>query len=104
MKYLLNGTKKKRLTLSAGSLCCIKWYVVASFAVHPDCKSHTEVTMSFENGKDTVQSISRKQKLTTKSSTEAKLVGVDNVSIMILWTKFVTMVGANKMISKHEKE
>jgi hypothetical protein len=35
MKYL-NGTKKKILTLSAGNLRCIKWYVDASFAVHPD--------------------------------------------------------------------
>ena len=45
--------------------------------------------MSFEDGKGAVQSISRKQKLNTKSSTEAELVGVDDMSIMILWTKLL---------------
>jgi hypothetical protein len=30
--------------------------------------------------------ISRKQKLNTKSSTESELVGVNDVSVMILWT------------------
>jgi hypothetical protein len=67
MKYL-NGTKKKRPTLSAGILCCIKWYVDASFAVHLDLKIHTGATMSFADGEGAVQSISRKQKLNTKSS------------------------------------
>jgi hypothetical protein len=78
MKYL-NGTKKKRLHLSAGNLRCIKWYVDASFAVHPDYKSHTGTTMSFEDGKGVVKSISRKQKVNTKSSTEAELVGIDDI-------------------------
>ena len=31
--------------------------------------------------------ISRKQKLNTQSSTESELVGVDDASVMILWTK-----------------
>ena len=31
--------------------------------------------------------ISRKQKLNTKSSTESELVGADDASVMILWTK-----------------
>ena len=84
MKYL-NGTRDKRLTLKADSLKVIKWYVDASFAVHPDFKSHTGGTMTF--GKGAVQSISRKHKLNTRSSTEAELVGVDDVSVMILWTK-----------------
>ena len=43
--------------------------------------------MKFGNGKGVVQSISTKQKLNTKSSTEAELVGVDDVSVYILWTK-----------------
>ena len=86
MKYL-NGTRKMRLTLSANNLHCIKWYVDASFAVHPDFKSHTGATMSYGDGSGATQSISRKQKLNTKSSTEAELVGVDDMSFMILWTK-----------------
>jgi hypothetical protein len=57
MKYL-NGTKKLQLILSAGNLHCIKWYVDASFAVHPDFKSHTGAAMNFEDGDGAVQSVS----------------------------------------------
>ena len=84
MKYL-NATKKKVLTLSADKLSIVKWYVDASFAVHPDYKSHTGATMTWGNG--AVQSMSRKQKLNTRSSTEAELVAVDDAAVMILWTK-----------------
>ena len=86
LKYL-NGTRELRLTLSAANLNCIKWWVDASFAVHPDFKSHTGAAMKFGDGKGAAQSISRKQKLNTKSSTESELVGADDISVMILWTK-----------------
>ena len=43
--------------------------------------------MKFGDGEGVVQSISRKQKLNSKSSIESELVGADDVSIMILWTK-----------------
>jgi hypothetical protein len=84
MKYC-NGTREDKLILSADDLHVIKWYVDSSFAVHPDFKSHTGAVMSY--GKGTAQSISRKQKLNTRSSTEAELVATDDVAIMILWTK-----------------
>jgi hypothetical protein len=73
--------------LGADDLHCIKWYVDASFAVHPDYKSHTGATMLYGDGNGAVQSISRKQKLNTRNSTESELVGVYDVSVMILWTK-----------------
>ena len=38
-------------------------------------------------GNGAIQSISRKQKLNTRSSTEAELIGVDDAATMILWTK-----------------
>ena len=84
MKYL-NGTQDDVLILSADDLSIIKWYVDAAFAVHPDFRSHTGGTMTY--GKGTIQSQSRKQKLNTRSSTEAELVGADDMSVMILWTK-----------------
>ena len=84
MKYL-NGTQDMKLTLSAKNLWSIKWYVDASFAVHPDFRSQTGGTMTF--GKGAVQSLSKKQKLNTRSSTEAELVGADDVATQILWTK-----------------
>jgi hypothetical protein len=54
MKYL-NGTKGENLTLSADDLRVVKWYVDASFAVHPDFKSHTGAMMML--GKEAMQSI-----------------------------------------------
>ena len=84
MRYL-NGTRNDKLILSADNLHIIKWWVDAAFAVHPDFKSHTGAGMTL--GKGIIQSQSRKQKLNTKSSTEADLVGVDDVSTIILWTK-----------------
>ena len=59
----------------------------ASFAVHPDFKSHTGAAMHFGDGVGAVQSILRKQKLNTRSSMESELVGADDISVMILWTK-----------------
>jgi hypothetical protein len=43
----LNATRGDVLTLSADDLSVVKWYVDASFAVHPDFKSHTGATMSY---------------------------------------------------------
>jgi hypothetical protein len=73
------------LTLEAGNGHVVKWWVDAAFAVHPDMKSHTGGTMSL--GKGSVYSTSVRQKLNTRSSTEAELVGVDDVMPMVLWTK-----------------
>jgi hypothetical protein len=64
----------------------IKWHVDGSFAVHNDMKSHTGATMSL--GKGSAYATSRKQKLNTKSSTEAELVGVDDVMSQVLWTRY----------------
>jgi Reverse transcriptase (RNA-dependent DNA polymerase) len=71
MKYL-NGTRSEYLTLSADDLRVVKWYVDASFAVHPDFKSHTGAVMML--GKGAMQSITRKQKMNLRSSTEGELV------------------------------
>ena len=84
MKYL-NGTREKILRIRADDIHVVKWFVDAAFAVHPDFKSHTGAIMTMGDG--AIQSISRKQKLNTRSSTESELVGVDDVSVMILWTK-----------------
>ena len=81
----LNGTRNDKLILTADDLHIIKWWVDAAFAVHPDFKSHTGGGMSL--GKGIIQSQSRKQKLNTRSSTKAELVGADDMSTMILWTR-----------------
>jgi hypothetical protein len=84
IKYL-NGTRKDKLILFTDNPHVIKWFVDSAFAVHPDFKSHTGASMTYGGG--AVQTISRKQKLNTRSSTEAELVGVDDASVMILWTR-----------------
>ena len=84
LKYL-NGTRNERLVLKADSLNVLKWYVDASFAMHPDFKSHTGAMMMFGSG--AVQSLSWKQTLNTRSSTEAKLVAAADASMLIFWTQ-----------------
>ncbi|CAJ1969816.1 unnamed protein product [Cylindrotheca closterium] len=79
MRYLF-CTSLYHLTLSAESLRVIKWMNDASFAVHPDFS-----TLSFGGG--AAQVMSKKQKLNSRSSTEAELIAVDDIVTMILWTK-----------------
>jgi hypothetical protein len=81
----LNGTKEDVLTISVDDPHVIKWHVDASFAVHPDFKSHTGGVMTY--GQGVIQSMSRKQRLNTRSSTEAELVGADDAATKMLWTK-----------------
>jgi hypothetical protein len=74
------------LRLSTDNLTIIKWWVDASYGVHHDMKSHTGGVMSMGTG--AVYAVSKKQKLNTKSSTEAELVGIDDVLPQALWTKY----------------
>ena len=85
MMKFLKRTKADVLTLSAQDLSVTKWYADASFAVHPDMKSHTGYTMSM--GQGAIISSSRKQKLNTRSSTEAELVACDDAMTQVLWTR-----------------
>lgn len=85
MKYL-NGTKELCTTLRADDTNIVKWYGDAAFAVHPNMRSHTGGTMTM--GKGSIINISTKQKLNTKSSTEAELVGADDLASQILWTNY----------------
>jgi len=84
-KYL-DSTRDLTLRLSAKTPLVIKWWIDGSFAVHPNMRSHTGSTMSM--GKGSIWSNSIKQKLNTRSSTEAELVAVDDMMPQILWTKY----------------
>ncbi len=46
MLQFLRATKDDYLTLSATSLHNVRWWVDASYAVHPDMNSHTGGSMS----------------------------------------------------------
>ena len=84
--------KLTTLTLEPGKQP--NWWVDSSYAVHPDMGSHSGIIMLL--GKGTAYSTSCKQKLNTKSSTEAKLVAIDDAMGQILSTgNFVIGQGIN---------
>jgi hypothetical protein len=63
----------------------VRTWVDASNAVHPDMRSHTGSVMSFGTGG--LIGTSSKQKLNTKSSTEAETVGASDYLPHTLWAK-----------------
>jgi len=81
MQYL-QANKDITLTLEPGEQ--LNWWVDSSYAVHPDMRSHSGIIMSL--GKGAAYSTSCKQKLNTKSSTEAELVAIDDAMGQIMWT------------------
>jgi len=81
----LRGEPKLPLTLECDNTHVVKWWIDASFGVHPDMKSHTGATMSM--GKGSVHSSSVRQKLNARSSTEAEVVAVNDMMPMTLWTR-----------------
>jgi hypothetical protein len=69
MEYLsLRGDKDRPLILGMDNEGMLVWYLDALFAVHPDMCRHTGGGMTM--GRDFPISVSTKQKLNTKSSTE----------------------------------
>ena len=84
MKYL-QLTPFVPLVLGSDGSGMIHWYVDASFAVHKDMRSHTGALMTL--GQGAVIAMSNKQKINTKSSTEAEVVGVDDMMNIQVWTR-----------------
>jgi hypothetical protein len=80
----LDTTVDMPLVLAADDSGQIRWWIDSSFAVHEDMKSHTGGTMSM--GKGSIYSTSAKQKLVTRSSTEAEIVAVHDVMPQLMWT------------------
>ena len=62
------------------------WNIDASYAVHNNMKSHSGASLSL--GRGTLLLLSCKQKLVTKSSTEAELVGVDDAMTFVMWARY----------------
>jgi hypothetical protein len=84
MRYL-RGSVDLLLTLEVDDVHAVKWWADASYGIHQDMKSHTGATMSL--GKGSIYSASKTQRLNTKISTEAELVGVDDAMAQVLWTR-----------------
>lgn len=81
----LRGTSDVALTLEADNAHVIKWWVDAAFAVTNDMRSQSGAMMTL--GKGATYSASLRQRINTRSSTEAELVGVDDFMPQILWTR-----------------
>ena len=86
MMSYLNRYKFLPTILRADSTHMCRWYADAAFAVHKDMKSHTGYLLTM--GKGAMQSRSIKQKINTKSSTEAELITTNSVTTLILWTQW----------------
>ena len=112
LKYL-RGTQFMRLMLSANRASlvrstnrstAVKWWVDASYAVHPNMRSHTGLVMSL--GEGCVQGSSSKQKINTGSSTEAELVAVTDRMPNVLWTNYFLAgqgIGAKATVKQDNK-
>ena len=82
----LKGTQELGLRLSSdGALTHVRAYIDASFAVHPDMRSHTGSVITVGAGAVFVKSA--KQKLNAKSSTEAELIGLSDALGQVIWTR-----------------
>ena len=82
MKYL-KGTKYMKLTPTVDTMSVIKWWEDALHHTHMEYRDHTGAIMTL--GKGATISHSVKHKLNTKSSTESKLVGDDDMLVNALW-------------------
>jgi hypothetical protein len=84
LEYIL-GSLDDNLIVGADRLGRFRTWVDASYAVHPDFRSHTGGAISF--GRGTIACKSTKQKLNTKSSTEAETVGASDYLPNTIWVK-----------------
>jgi hypothetical protein len=86
MKYI-RGTKRLPLRLSANGSGILKWWIDASFAIHPNMHGHSGGGLSLGRGFPIASSM--KQKLNTRSLTpETEVVGVDDFMPAICWSRY----------------
>ena len=84
IKYI-QGTIHLPLLIGWDETGTLTWSVDTAFAVHEDMHSHMGATLTM--GKNALLLMSLKQKINTKSSTEAELMGVDNAMKFVVWSK-----------------
>ena len=84
LRYL-NATADLGLTLEVSDPITVLGYIDASYGVHVDGKSHTGTVITL--GKGIVYAKSSKQKVVSKSSTEAELIGLSDSASQVIWTR-----------------
>jgi hypothetical protein len=93
MRYL-NHTRDLGLVLGGDSEgnFHLSAYVDASFGVHADGKSHTGMFITLGRGIILAKSV--KQKIVSKSSCEAELIGLSDISSLLAWQQeWMTIMG-----------
>lgn len=81
----LRGTLDDKLILGAVNIGKMKSFIDAAFAVHADMKSHTGGGISWGIG--ILLSMCQKQRLNSKSSTEAEIIGVSDFLPNMIWAR-----------------
>ena len=88
------GTKTLGLRLHSGEGIVLYATVDASYACHPDLKSHTGCTLHLGRHSGSVNSLSKKQTITADSSTVAELIGAHLAAHEIMWARnFLSELG-----------
>jgi hypothetical protein len=90
----IKGTLDFEYVVGADELGRMRTWVDAAYAIHTDMRSHTGGVISF--GRGGIACKSTKQKLNTKSSTEAEFVGASEYLPNTVWVKmFMQAQGYN---------
>jgi hypothetical protein len=84
LKYL-SCTAEMGMVLEGDKALQIFAYVDASFGTHEDYKSQTGAVITLGHG--AVWAKATKQKLMSKSSTEAELIGISDVLPQVIWAR-----------------
>ena len=85
LRYLQN-TRDLYLTLDVDDLCIFTWYVDASYNVHVDSKGHSGWAGFFGGG--VLMCSSKKQSITSGSSTESELIAISDGLKDITWAYY----------------
>ena len=84
LKYL-NGTQDMGIILRPNKSAKHEAYIDASYGIHLDGKSHSGLLLSLGLGPLLVKST--KQKIVTKSSTEAELIALSDLCSLVIWNR-----------------
>jgi histone deacetylase 1/2 len=84
LKYI-NGTPQLGIILRASPTNTVTAFIDASYGVHADAKSQTGVSISLGEGPFFAKC--SKQKVVSKSSTEAELIGLSDSMSQVIWSR-----------------
>jgi hypothetical protein len=79
----LNSCPNIGIVLQCDTKIAIQAYIDASYGVHADCKSHTGLVVMLGYGP--IDVASTKQRIATKSSAEAELIGLSDKATRAIW-------------------